>query len=608
MFAGAIISAAIFVTLRSHYLSADRRQFEQDASYYSASFKSSVERHVTSLAAIRAFVSTSHEVNRWEFSGFAHQILPENSGFKAVLWLPQITRQQRKIFESNLQRDGLYGLKLRELTSAGRLVEAATRPGYLPVAYVEPFESSGDLIGVDLLGNANYSSLFREAKRTGRQVASGPISHSLIQGAKSPTVLVAFPLNRPNKPQVGPSEGHIEGFVLGVLQLQEVIDHIIEPHARIQAAVAYGPVTAPFIFAGHQTTNAVSSSIIGVRQWFGDSEFQSQVPVQVAGQHFYLVLRSASRGSQLTRFLAPLGAALLIMTLTALLGQSLAITAVRKRQVEKAVVERTAELRAVNATLTKEVEQRREAEAALRNAKDRAETANRAKSAFLATMSHELRTPLNAIIGFSSLLASGGDVFRDKSADYLNEINWSGAKLLDLINDILDITQMDAGADQVVEQVYVSELVEETILKVKPLADKAGVALDCTSEASLPYVLGDSKRLQRALFHLLSNAVKFTDRGGHTLISARMEQGGLAIEVTDDGPGMASVAQIAEFFSQLDASVARKYEGAGIGLTYVRRAANHHGAQVEIISSLGKGTSVAMRFPAERLVMALEVA
>src|SRR6266404_9332029 len=114
MAAGLLLSAVVFLVFRGYYLSADKRQFDEDAAYYSTNFKSDVDRHVTSLAAIHAFVSASHNVNRWEFSAFAHQILPQNSGFKAVLWLPQLGQPQREGFEANLQRDGLYGLKLRE--------------------------------------------------------------------------------------------------------------------------------------------------------------------------------------------------------------------------------------------------------------------------------------------------------------------------------------------------------------------------------------------------------------------------------------------------------------------------------------------------------------
>ncbi|MEO8894993.1 MAG: CHASE domain-containing protein, partial [Rhizomicrobium sp.] len=171
------IAAALsaFILARGYYLAADRDEFGRNAADYGAAFKTGIERHVNSLAAIRAFVSSSHDVNRWEFSNFAHQILPQNSGFKAVLWLPHVAGAQRKTFEAALQNDGLYGLRLRELAAGGTLVTAADRDRYIPVAYVEPFESSGGLIGVDLANDPIYAPLFKRAKDSGKVVASAPL-------------------------------------------------------------------------------------------------------------------------------------------------------------------------------------------------------------------------------------------------------------------------------------------------------------------------------------------------------------------------------------------------------------------------------------------------
>ncbi|HET7085115.1 MAG TPA: CHASE domain-containing protein [Rhizomicrobium sp.] len=601
MVAGILLSASVFLVLRDYYIGADQRQFQDDAAYYSTSFKSDVERHVTSLAAIHAFVSASHDVNRWEFSAFAHQILPQNSGFKAVLWLPQLAQAQRKAFESNLQRDGLYGLKLRELAATGRLVDAGARAAYLPVAYVEPFESSGDLIGVDLSNTGTYAELFQQARQSGRQVASRPVTQALVEGAKPPMVLVAFPLNRPKAPHGRGSPEGPEGYVLGVLQLQRVVEDAMGARAPIEAAIAYGGTPALFL-------PGKAGKTAGLKQWLAGAEFHRQVPFQVAGQNFSLLLRSAAHGSPLNRFYAPLGAALLVLALTTLLAQSLAATVLGKREVERAVIARTAELRAVNQALSEEVEQRRAAEAALLLAKEKAETANRAKSAFLSTMSHELRTPLNAIIGFSSLLKDGGDAFKAKGDEYLHEIHGSGVRLLDMINDVLEITQMDAELKDGGDQIFVPDLVEAAIAKAQPLADQAGVTLETALDASLPPVRGDFKRLHRALFHLVSNAVKFGGQGGSVMIAARAGRDGLVLTVSDRGPGMASVAGVTDFFSQLDASLARKHEGVGLGLTYVRRAAYLHDARVEIVSAPGQGTSVALIFPAAPMVAALEVA
>ena len=605
--AGLFLSVSVFLVLRGYYLSADRQEFQRDAAYYGGAFKSDVERHVTSLAAIHAFVSASHDVNRWEFSAFAHQILPQNSGFKAVLWLPQVNQQQRKTFETNLQRDGLYGLRLRELTEQNRLVDAGARPAYIPVAYVEPFESSGNLIGVDLSTNKTYAQLMDEARRSGQQAASGPVSQSLVDGAEPPIVLVAFPLNRDSLNKLEAPRGRElpkgpEGYVLGILQLNGVIADAIGPRAPIQAGIGFGDPAVLLDGQKGKTSN--------LDRWLGDSEFHEKVAFSVAGKHFFLALRSARHGTALTRLYAPAGAALLVLALTTLLAQSMIVTILRKREVEHAVIARTAELRTVNLTLSEEVAQRRQAEAALMIAKDKAESANRAKSAFLSTMSHELRTPLNAIIGFSSILTYPGHSLDAKTEDYVQEINRSGVRLLDLINDILEVTQMDTEDAAPDDPVAIADVIDAVLAGLQPEAARAGVSLNPVSGDTFAVLHGDSRRLQKALFNLVSNAVKFNQEGGWVQVAIERDGDGLAIEVSDNGMGMPPGAEalITRLFSQFDTSLARKHEGIGLGLTLVQRVAHYHDAALTISSRLGEGTVVRLRFPRHRLAQALEVA
>jgi len=322
------------------------------------------------------------------------------------------------------------------------------------------------------------------------------------------------------------------------------------------------------------------------------------------------VLRSARREAALTRFYAPAGAALLTLTLAALLAQSMLITVLRKREVEHAVIERTAELSMLNQTLSGEVTQRRQAEAALRIAKEKAESANRAKSVFLSTMSHELRTPLNAIIGFSSILVNPGHKLDAKTEDYLQEINRSGMRLLELINDILDVTQMDTEDAAQNEPVVIADILEPALAAIKPQADGAGVTLQRATGETSAALRGDHRRLQKALFNLLSNAVKFNRKGGWVQIAVHREGDCLAIEVSDNGIGMPADAEalIAKLFSQYDGSLARKHEGIGLGLTFAQRVAHYHDAALTISSTLGEGTVVKMRFSGHRVIRALEVA
>jgi signal transduction histidine kinase len=273
-------------------------------------------------------------------------------------------------------------------------------------------------------------------------------------------------------------------------------------------------------------------------------------------------------------------------------------------------LERTAELSALNQALNDEVAQRRQAEAALWIAKDKAEEANRAKSAFLSTMSHELRTPLNAIIGFSDILVKHAALSDERATDYLREINGSGIRLLDLINDILEITQMDTQDLDAADLVFIPDIVEAALAKVQPVADCAGVVLRSSVEEGLPLLRGDSRRLQKVLVNLLSNAIKFTGRGGEAFVTSRRFADGVTLEVIDTGVGMPpeAEAKISGLFSQIDSSLARKHDGIGLGLTFVRRVADHHGAVLEIASKQGAGTRVALAFPLNRIVKALEVA
>jgi signal transduction histidine kinase len=602
--AGLILSVCVALAVRGYYLNLGRQQFQRNASYYSTIFQNSVERHVTSLAAIHAFVSASHDVTRWEFSAFAHQILPQNSGFKAVVWLPQTKQSARKGFEARLQNDGLYGLRLRELTPSGELVTASTRPAYLPVSYVEPFEGNGSLIGVDLLSDPIYAPLFEAALRTGKAAVSPPLARALVEGARQPIVLVVFPLNPLKATTVNLAGDGPEGYALGILQLDRVIEDAIGPNAPIQAAVAYSDRAAPLVYlpGAHEQT-------VEMARWFGDAAFHQSVPFTVAGRHFFLVLHSQPHDDALTRLYAPAGAALLVLALTALLAQSMLATILGKRTVERAVVARTAELRDLNTLLSEEVQQRRQAEAALRIAKDKAEKANRAKSAFLSTMSHELRTPLNAIIGFSSMLIEGPQQSEARSADYLQEVNAAGIRLLELINDILDITQMDTD-DGIGDPVCVRDIVDAAVEKMQPLADHKGLMLKTAIAESLPLLPADGRRLQKAMQKLLSNAIKFTESGGWVLAAARIVPDGLVLEVSDNGVGMPPGAKdkIVDLFSQYDMSLTRKHEGAGLGLTFVSRVASQHGGKLHISSRLGQGTVIALTFPISRAAAIREVA
>ena len=256
-------------------------------------------------------------------------------------------------------------------------------------------------------------------------------------------------------------------------------------------------------------------------------------------------------------------------------------------------------------SVSRDVTERKMAELELLAARERAEAASRAKSLFLATMSHELRTPLNAIMGFSEVLKDGhlGPAGSAACRDYSAAIHSSGAHLLGLISDILDMAMLDSGQLELQrESVALNPIVEDCVRAVAPQAERAKVRVRCDLAAGDCTLDADPRRLRQMAMNLLSNAIKFSHPGGEVRVSTARDASGISICVADDGIGMESgvIPRVCEPFSQLDNSFSRKYEGAGIGLPLTKRFAELHGAQLLIDSVPGKGTVVRVVFSTAR--------
>src|SRR5262249_17289043 len=232
------------------------------------------------------------------------------------------------------------------------------------------------------------------------------------------------------------------------------------------------------------------------------------------------------------------------------------------------------------------------------------ESASRHKSEFLANMSHELRTPLNAIIGFSEVLSERmfGEV-NEKQAEYLQDILGSGRHLLSLINDILDLSKVEAGRLELeLERFHLPTALDNALTLVRERATRHGITLEVTVDAEVGEVFGDERKVRQILLNLLSNAVKFTREGGRVDVTATAAESVVAIAVPHTGVGIAPEDQAAIFeeFRQVGRDDARKQEGTGLGLTLAKKFVELHGGQIWVQSQVGQGSTFTFTLPVLR--------
>ncbi len=248
------------------------------------------------------------------------------------------------------------------------------------------------------------------------------------------------------------------------------------------------------------------------------------------------------------------------------------------------------------------------AEAELIEARDAAQAADEAKSAFLTHMSHELRTPLHAILGFSDTIRRElfGPVGHGEYADYADEIHASGRHLLSMVNDLLDLSKVKDGHWPVRdEDVDLAALIESLVRMVSAIAVQDGIIVRAARSTGLPRLRADGRLLKQAVLNLLSNAIKYSDAGGTVLLTAAVDAGGdCVLRVSDRGIGMPAdqVPRLLQPFEQGESLLARTRDGTGLGLPLAKSFVEMMGGNLKVNSKLGAGTTVEIRFPAHRLI------
>jgi two-component system, cell cycle sensor histidine kinase DivJ len=263
---------------------------------------------------------------------------------------------------------------------------------------------------------------------------------------------------------------------------------------------------------------------------------------------------------------------------------------------------RTADDRSSIVAVTRDISDCKAQEAKLMRTRDEAESASRAKTQFLANMSHELRTPLNAIIGFSEILNRElfGTLGEARYRDYAHLIHESGEHLLNVVNDILDMSKIEAGKFKIVKEPFdVASLVKSCCDIMRHTAEQRSLSLIVDVTPSVPELPADKRACKQMLLNVISNAIKFTDPGGFVRVSARAVNGTVELVVADNGIGIAEadLCKLGTPFVQANNSYDRSYDGAGLGLSVVKGLARLHGGRLELESTLGQGTTATITLP-----------
>jgi cell cycle sensor histidine kinase DivJ len=261
--------------------------------------------------------------------------------------------------------------------------------------------------------------------------------------------------------------------------------------------------------------------------------------------------------------------------------------------------------------VTRDVSDRKAQEAELTRTRDEAVSASRAKTQFLANMSHELRTPLNAVIGFSEILNRElfGALGEARYRDYARLIHESGEHLLNVVNDILDMSKIEAGKFKIVKEPFeVASLVKSCCDLMRHTAEQRSLSLIVDVAPGIPELPADKRACKQMLLNVISNAIKFTDPGGWVRVSARVEGESVELVVADNGIGIAEadLPKLGNPFVQANNSYDRSYDGAGIGLSVVKGLARLHGGQLELASTLGQGTTATILLPLDSPIESVE--
>ena len=597
---GGLIALGGFFATENYSTTLAQREFKGPAREFTEILRNAVDRHVAVVTETGTVLAEAdYKVDRWAFFERAEKVLGDYPGIRALEWIPQVPHKRRRTFERRASKDGVLDFKFLEPGPDGTMRPASKRSEYFPIYYVEPFERNETALGLDLTSRAEEFGQLMRARDLGVMTAAAlPVADG--SAASSGEFVVVLPLYRSEIVPFTVEERRqkLAGFMRGIIGFDRLIQSALPGLAAPPGLDVYlfderSEAEGRLLHFHSSVRRPSPAKPLDVDE--ASSGLYSAIAHEVADWTWTIVVKPVP--SFFTRNLNSASWIFItfILLLTALLVQYLVWSQSRTRAIELSVAERTA-------ALEFEITERKRAEEELRSAKEQAEMANRSKSEFLAMMSHELRTPLNAVIGFAEVMHMElfGSLGNDQYRRYANDIHNSGQHLLSLINDILDLSKIEANSFELHRDIIsFSDVWEEVRSMLLENVASAGLELVGEVPESLPKIRADIRSLRQILLNLLSNAIKFTPQGGVITVRAFVgPTGRFVVRVSDTGIGISEqdLETVLTPFKQVDSSLARKYEGTGLGLPLTQRLVELHGGSLEIESGLGEGTTVTLLF------------